>query len=109
MKSLGRQQEIISNGIIVSRGALNLFHVKQYNMDELIEMSIGGHRAMVRPEHVKIFLKKQSLVNESLTLQKLVNSNPTNKVLAYDLGRTMGKIINLNRKMNREGIFWTPA
>lgn len=74
-----------------------------------IEMNIGGHRAMVQSEHVKVFLKKASLVSLALELQKLVKANPKNTGLAMELGRTMGKIINLNRKMKREGIYWTPA
>ena len=74
-----------------------------------VEMMIGGHRAMVQPEHVKVFLKKQALVSLARELEKLVIANPKNTGLATELGRTMGKIINLNRRMKREGIYWTPA
>ena len=74
-----------------------------------VEMMIGGHRAMVQPEHVKVFLKKQTLVSLARELQKLVIANPKNTGLATELGRTMGKISNLNRRMKREGIYWTPA
>ena len=69
------------------------------------QIMIAGKPAMVEAAHAPYFLKKQALVAQALELQRAVCANPQATVLAHELGRVMGKIIRLNRKIQREGMF----
>lgn len=68
------------------------------------QITIGGMPAMVERAHAPYFLKKQALVAQARELQRAVGANPQATVLAHELGRVMGKIIRLNRKIQREGM-----
>ena len=68
---------------------------------------INGMTAMVKATHAPYFLKKEELAAQVRELQRQVVANPQATVLAHELGRIMGKIIRLNRKMKREGMFCT--
>lgn len=71
------------------------------------KIMIAGMPAMVEAAHAPYFLKKEALVAQVRELQRAVCADPKATVLAHELGRVMGKIIRLNRKMNREGMFCT--
>lgn len=68
---------------------------------------INNMTAMVERAHAPYFLKKQALLVQVKELQRQIGANPKATELAYELGRVMGKIIRLNRKMKREGMFCT--
>ena len=81
--------------------------MKTDNFVRNTKIMILGTPAMVEAAHAPYFLKKNALVMKASDLQKQVCANPQDKNTAYELGRTMGKIIRLNRKMKCEGMFCT--
>jgi len=71
------------------------------------KIMIGGRPALVEAAHYSMFARKQSFVARALVLQKIVRQYPTDKASALELGRMMGRIIDVSRQLRRAGAFCT--
>lgn len=71
-------------------------------MTNRVVIVLGGRRAEVDADQVKILLKKEELVAQSLDLQKFIKADPIGNAYARKLlSEKVSKIINLNRRIRR--------
>lgn len=69
---------------------------------ERVVITLGGRRAEVDADQVKMLLKKEELVQQSMNLQKYIAADPVGHAYAQALlDEQVGKIIRLNRRIRR--------
>jgi hypothetical protein len=69
---------------------------------DMIETVLFGKKCQVRPEWLKLFKRKEALVEEALAIKKLGSSMSAQEHLELT-SRAVGKIITQNRKIAKLG------
>jgi hypothetical protein len=70
-----------------------------------IQIEVSGKLALVKVEHVKLFLRKNQLVQRALELNRQLKTTPHDPVLSGEIQSTMSQIIRLNVIMQRQGAY----
>ena len=70
-------------------------------MDRVV-ITLGGRRAEVDADQVKLLLKKEQFVDQGLQLQRYIKADPINHVYANALlSEVVTKIQRLNKRIRR--------
>lgn len=69
-----------------------------------VEITLYGQRALVNAEDAAIFLKKEALVNQLKALKSIAKTMSAEQELK-ETDKIFGKLLRLNRKIQKSGKF----